>query len=58
MFVIVQGFIQEKIGSKHGPFTRINDLKMDPPEEISDLKIDPSDKSEILKRILKLKIRM
>ena len=40
-----QGFIQEKIGSENGPFTKIGDFKT-----------DPSQKSETLKRILNLKL--
>ena len=44
---ILQGFIQDKIGSKIEPFTKTGDLKT-----------DPSQKSETLKRTLKLKITM
>ena len=43
----LQGFIQKKIGSKNGTFTKI-----------SELKTDPSQKLETLKRTLKLKIIM
>ena len=43
----LQGFIQERIGSENGPFTKIGDLKT-----------NPSQKQETLKRIQKLKIIM
>ena len=46
----MQGFIEEKIGSENGPFTKINDLKTDPSQKngflkgftkIRDIKTDP-----------------
>ena len=46
-----QGFIREEIRSKDGPFTKIGNLKTDPLQNLSQ-------KSETLKRTLKLKIVM
>ena len=47
LHIHAQGFIQEKTGFRNGPYIKICDLKM-----------DPSQKSESLKRTVKLKIVM
>ena len=55
-YLLKQGFIQKKIGSENGPFTKIGDLKTSPFTKIGNLKMDPSKKSATLKWTLKLKI--